>query len=111
MDITEGLSEYLKGFATDVLLGMAVEEKDTNNDIYGVIRDQCYAETDEVFDDAMQEFDMSDVIDNAIELLTQSIKDLLYERTGDECCDEDEIDEEIGKLERQIQRLKELDDQ
>ena len=111
MNITEGLSEYLKGFATGVLLSMTIEEGDTDNDIYGVIRDQCYAETDEVFDDAMQEFNMSDVIDNAIELLTQSIKDLLYERTGNECCDEDRIDEEIGKLERQIAKLKELDDQ
>ena len=110
MNITEELGKHLREFATELLVDKDIEIEDFCR-TEGNIRDYCYNETCEIFDDAMDEFTLSEVIDDAIEVIRQKIKDYLYERTEDVCCNEDEIDKEIDKLEKQMKRLEELDDQ
>ena len=109
MNITEEIGKYLKEYAVQLSIDGILGNTDFSR-TEGEMRDHCYNEIGNLFDDAMNEFTLSDVIDDACEELKQEIKNLLYERTGDECTDEDAIDEEIGKLERQIARLKELED-
>ena len=110
MNITEEVSKYLREYAVKLFTDKVLDVTDFCR-TEGKIRDYCYSEISDVFDDAMDEFTLSEIIDDACEKLVQEIKDLLYERTGDECCNEDEIDREIWKLEIRIQKLKELDDQ
>ena len=107
-DITVELGDYLKKYAVDLVIEELVEGKDLVS-LEGNMRARCYMEIRKLFDDAMNEFCCGEVLIFAIDSLTNKIKDLLYERTSDGCCHEDEIDIGIGKLEKRIEKLRELE--
>jgi len=108
INITEEVGNYLKTtFA--YCLAEGIIDLDSAN-IEGIRRDRCFMAIEELFDDAIDEFDVSDAIDDAIEELRNQIKDLLYEEYSDEGMDFCDIDLAINLREEKIKKLKEIQD-
>ena len=109
INITEEVGKYLKTTFVYCLTEGIIDLKGNYiKELEGEKRDRCFTSMEELFDDAIEEFDVSDAIDDAIEKLKGQIKDLLYEEYGDEGMDSLDIDREIDSREEKIKRLKEI---
>lgn len=104
VDITGLLGCYLKDFCVELVAEGYVTGE-------GSMREHAFNETENLFDDAMGEFSFDDVISDAIDSHDEKIKDLLFERTSDECSYEREyeIDAEIGVIGKTVKLLRDLE--
>lgn len=107
MNITEELGKYLKDFAKDYFVQNPEILEDSDKE--GRMRDICYTEIGELFDDAMGEFCLEKIIEDIIEEKVQEIKDLLYEMPLRDYKEQNIMDEKIGKLEKEIEKLRDLE--
>jgi len=109
MNITEEVGKYLKEYFVEyVAFDLHAKNLD---ELEGEMRDKCFVEMSNLFDDAMDEFDVGDIIDEVEDFINDDIKDLLFQSYG-ECGDykeKKEIDEKIKKLEALKNKIWEME--
>jgi len=109
MNITKEVGKYLKEYFVEyVAFDLHAKNLD---ELEGEMRDKCFVEMSNLFDDAMDEFDVGDIIDEVEDYLNDNIKDLLFQR-HEKLCDykiENQIDGEIKKLEALKNKIREME--